>query len=187
MTKQKKPFLFSFFSHFTQIIGALCLVSLCACSPKFDWREVNDADAPYVALFPAKPNYHTKELELDSIRVKMTMTGAEVESLSFAIAYAKIETAGNTTEQNQRAQERVLMAMQSGMIKNIQGRLITQPTNPIKNTIQAVGRSPSGKEIKLVARFVSHGSYVLQVVMLGDEKSFTPEHVDMFFGSFKLK
>lgn len=186
MTTQKKPFRPRFFL-LPIFLCLASLISLSACSPKYDWREVNDAHAPFVVLFPAKPNYHTKELELDGIRVKMTMAGADIDKLSFAVAYAKIETTEGNSQKDQQRQERVLNAMQIGMIKNIQGSIVTQTPNPTKNTLQVMGRLQNGKEIKLVGRFVSHGSYVVQAVMLGDEKSFTPELLDMFFGSFKLK
>lgn len=187
MTLQKKPSLSSFNSLAIRTLVLLCVISLSACSPKFDWREVNDNDAPYVALFPAKPNYHTKELELDGIRVKMTMTGADVDKLSFAVAYAKIETAENNLEKNKQAQARILAAMQAGMINNIHGTIIAQSANPIKDSITVIGRSQNGKEVRLVGRFIAHGPYVLQAVVIGENKSFTPENLEMFFSSIKLK
>jgi hypothetical protein len=77
--------------------------------------------------------------------------------------------------------------MQIAMLKNIQGQVIQPaPAESPKNTMTAMGKTPNGQPVKMLARFTQHGSWVIQVVMIGEEKSFTPEVADMFFGSIKF-
>jgi hypothetical protein len=167
----------------------LCIVTMIlsstACTPKFDWREIRNSDAPFVATFPGKPASHTRDIDLDGIKVKLHMLGSDVNQISFAIAYAKIE---NSDKDVQAAhQQRVLSAMQTGMLKNIQAKIIQPtPVDAPKNTLTAIGKTQKGQMIKMIARFTQNGPWVIQVVMLGEEKSFTPEIADMFFGSVKL-
>lgn len=161
------------------------VLNITACTPKFDWREIRNSEAPFIATFPGKPASHSRDIDLDGIEVKLHMLGADVNQISFAIAYAKIESGDKDLQTSH--QQRALSAMQTGMLKNIQAKII-QPT-PIdapKNTITAIGKTQNGKMIKMIARFTQHGPWVIQAVMLGEEKSFTPEIADMFFGSIKL-
>ena len=172
-----------------KLISYLLLItsifSISACSPQFDWREIRNNDAPFVATFPGKPASHSRDIELDGLKVKLHMTAADVNQISFAIAYAKLENSDKNLQSQH--QQRALSAMQVGMLKNIQGTIV-QPT-PIespKNTLTAIGKTQSGKTIKMIARFVQHGPWIIQVVMMGDEQAITPEVADMFFGSIKF-
>lgn len=171
----------------------LIALGITACTPKFDWREIRNADAPFIATFPGKPATHSRDIELDGIKVKLHMTAADVNQLSFAIAYAKIENNDKSLQAQQ--QQRALSAMQAGMLKNIQGTIVQASTSSgansshhssPKNTITAIGKKQNGQAIKMLARFTQHGPWVMQIVMMGEEKAFTPDIADMFFDSIKL-
>lgn len=171
----------------------LIALGITACTPKFDWREIRNADAPFIATFPGKPATHSRDIELDGIKVKLHMTAADVNQISFAIAYAKIENNDKNLQAQQ--QQRALSAMQAGMLKNIQGTIIqasaltgTSSSNNFspKNTITAIGKKQNGQAVKMLARFTQHGPWIMQIVMIGEEKSFTPDIADMFFDSIKL-
>ncbi|MFZ6818861.1 hypothetical protein [Undibacterium sp. Ji22W] len=173
--------------YFRYLLILITLLGINACTPKFDWREFRSQDAPIIALFPGKPASHVREVDLDGIKVNLHMTAADVNQISFAIAYAKIEDKSVDQPMLLAQQQRALSAMQAGMLKNIQAT-ITQPTptDAPKNTITAIGKSQNGQAIKLVARFTQHGPWIVQAVMLGNDKAFTPEVMDMFFGSLKF-
>lgn len=165
----------------------LLSLTLIACSPKFDWREVRNVDAPLMVLLPAKPASHSKEIDLDGIKVKMTMIAADVDQLSFAVAYAEVGKDELNGLIKENRQKQALKAMQTGMLNNIQGRISQQNSlKAPKDTIQADGKLANGQSVKLVARFMAVGPWVIQAVMIGNEKAFTPEVMDMFFGSIKF-
>lgn len=180
-----------FISHSLRIfIFCLTLFCLNACSPKFDWREVRAVDAPILMLLPAKPASHSKEIDLDGVKIKMTMTAADAGQISFALAYAKIEDIEKNSANFQSRQEKMLEAMKSGMLKNINGKILDTNINITSkiapDLLQAIGQLQNGQSVKLIGKFTSYGPWVIQAVMIGDEKSFTPEIVDMFFGSLKF-
>ncbi|MBC3873518.1 hypothetical protein [Undibacterium flavidum] len=172
---------------FRFLLILITLLGINACTPKFDWREFRSQDAPISALFPGKPASHSREVDLDGIKVTLQMTATDVNQISFAIAYAKVDDKSVDQKILLAQQQRALNAMQAGMLKNIQAKLVEpSPTDAPKNTITALGKAQNGQSVKLVARFTQHGPWIIQAIMLGDEKAFTPEVMDMFFGSLKF-
>jgi hypothetical protein len=175
-----------FMSKLHAFIVIFCFFLLSACSPKFDWREVRMNDAPISVLMPGKPASHARDVDLNGIKVKMQMTAVDVNQISFAVAYAKLDQTDTSLSLEQKKQQ-ALEAMKQGMLKNIQGTLLEKNTPELpKNTIAALGKAQNGKAVKFVGRFVIQGPWIIQAVMIGEEKFFDPEVLDMFFGSLKL-
>lgn len=163
----------------------LLIFSLSACTPKFDWREVRNADIPLSILMPAKPSSYTREMQVDNMKIALQMTAADAGQLSFAYAYAKVDQV--ETLNKDILQEKVLAILKVGMLRNIHANQfeVADARHP-KNTVVATGQSANGNTIKMVARFLSHGPWVLQIVVMGNEKAMTPEILDMYFGSLNL-
>ena len=159
-------------------------LGLAACSPTLDWREVKASEGPYTVLMPAKPASHTRQLTLGELRADMTMRGAEVEGVSYAVGTAVL---ADEAQARQAAS-----AMQAGMLKNIgtgpaAGKSVMAAGIPMTEVV-ANGKSPGGQPVSLRARFGASGTRAYQVVVLGpanrvqDEaaatflESFTPQH-----------
>lgn len=164
----------------------LLTFALSACTPKFDWREVRNSDVPLSVLMPAKPSSYTRDMQLDGIKVALQMTAADVDQLSFALAYAKLDHADAASLESN--QEKLLNALKAGMLKNIHAsQFEAGDARHPKNTLVATGQSANGQSIKMVARFFRHGSWVIQILVIGNEKAMSPEVLDMYFGSLKLE
>ena len=162
------------------------ILLLSACSPKFDWREVRQEENRFQVLMPGKAAHLKRDINLDGIKTTMHMTASEVEDISFLVAYVHIPTDQNDIENSKKQQAIALNAMKIGMLKNIQGEWISGiNTAKPNNTEVAVGNSSSGKKIKMLARFEQRDEYLIQVIMLGNEKSFTQDAAEMFFDSYK--
>jgi hypothetical protein len=154
---------------------------LSGCDPALNWREVRSDDAGYTALFPAKPTSFERAVNLDGLQVMMNMTAAEADGVSFAVASAVIDDAG------QRAQ--ALIAMQTAMMRNIQGEITEQKTVTVKGgataaQIQAAGKAgQAGTPLTLFARFFTHETRVFQVIALGPKEKLGAETADTFLSS----
>ena len=165
---------------------ALCVLMLflTGCDPALNWREVRSDDARYTALFPAKPTSFERAVNLDGLQVMMNMTAAEADGVSFAVASAVIEDEG------QRA--KALTAMQTAMMRNIQGEVTEQKTVTVKGgstaiQIHAAGKAgQAGTPLVLFARFVMHETRVFQVIALGPKDKLGAETADTFLSSFTL-
>ena len=73
---QKRPF---------TVLALASSLLLAACNPTYNWRDYSSPDAPWRIMFPAKPATHTRSVDLNGMRVDMTMTAAEVEGVTFAV------------------------------------------------------------------------------------------------------
>ena len=89
------------------------LAWLQACNPTYNWRETRGPDAPYVVLMPAKPSSHSRPIDLNGIKVTMTMTAAEVDGVTFAVGTAELPDAAQAAT--------ALAAMKTAMVRNLAG------------------------------------------------------------------
>ena len=168
--------LFTFCALATVLIG---------CDPALNWREVRSNDAGYSALFPAKPTSFERAVDLDGLQVMMHMTAAEADGISFAVATAVIDDEVQRTK--------ALIAMQTAMMRNIQGEIAEQKCVTVKGgatatQIHATGKAGrTGTPLVLFARFVMHESRVYQVVALGPKEKLGAETADSFLSSFAFE
>lgn len=155
---------------------------LLACSPKYDWREVRGAGAPFMVMLPAKPASHARPINLGGTQVTMTMTAAEVDGVSFAVGTAEMPDASQA--------QKALAAMKTALVKNIGGTIKQEKSSPAGTAptvieVEASGASGNGQSRLLLARFVAKEQRIYQVVVVGPEQAVSREAADTFFTSFK--
>lgn len=167
----------------------LAATLLCACHPKYDWRDYRSQDAPFVVLFPDKPASYTRNVELDGLTVKMTMVAAQIEGTMFAVGSAEVPDA--------KLAPAALAAMKTALVRNIGGTVTTEKSSTAasasgsKSTldsaidVQASG-AQGGVPMQLIGHFVAHDKRIYQVIVMGKQKAIVRDQVDMFMSSFKL-
>jgi hypothetical protein len=164
-----------------KLIPLLALL-LAACDPTYNWRDYQIKDAPFSAQFPSKPATHTRSVDLDGIRVEMTMTAAEVEGALFAVGSATLGDAAKAPA--------AIEAMKTAMVRNINGTVTADARSSAGADhvarIQAHG-TRNGQPIRMAARFEAHGVRIYQVVAIGPERALSTENVDQFMNSFKAQ
>jgi hypothetical protein len=173
------------FSPLSRTACLACALILIACSPKYNWREVRGTAAPFVVTLPAKPATHARTVNLDGTQVTMTMTGAEVDDVTFAVGSAELA--------DPALAEKSLEAMKTAMVRNIGGTIRHEETSAAGTTpatidIEAIGApAPNGRERLLLARFVAKGPHAYQAIVVGNEKDVSREAADTFFASFNVR
>jgi hypothetical protein len=160
------------------------LVSSAACSPTWNWREVQGTDAPYSVLFPGKPSSMSRPIDLNGLKVNMSMTASEANDVTFAV--------GSAVVADPAQRQAALLAMQVAMVRNIGGEIRRQQAVQLAGGIAAVeieaigqGRNAAEKTL-LVARFASNDNRVYQAVAVGPQKKLPQEAIDTFFSSLAL-
>lgn len=154
------------------------------CSPHFNWREYTSKDASYQVLFPDKPATASRDIDLDGMKTKMTMTAAEIDDSVFVVGRAEATDAA--------AAGPALLAMQAGLVRNIGGTVTRSASSVatndagtrIRRDITATGQR-SGKPVLLVAHFEARGRSLYQVVVVGPAAALQPEQTEQFISSFK--
>ncbi|MGS0740989.1 hypothetical protein ACVBEF_03995 [Glaciimonas sp. GG7] len=175
----------------------LCVgtVLVAACSPKFNWRQVQGNDAPFSVLLPAKASTFSREVDLNGVKVNMTMTATEIDDTVFAVGSAKI------SDPSQAAA--ALQTMKSALVKNINGSITSETDSDtvggrqdsaLSITLEAAGAAESNSQSNsqnnsqpkaLFAHLQSKGDYIYQVIVIGPQKTVKRENVEMFIESFK--
>lgn len=162
-------------------------IMLAACSPKYDWRDYSSPDSPYRVMFPGKPATYTRSVNLDGMKVDMTMTATEVEGATYAVGSAQAPDA---------AQARAALdAMKTALVRNIGATTATEKsqasavggsgTSALSSNVAASG-VVNGVPMRLVGHFEARGNRFYQVVVIGPAKSIEPEPTEQFISSFKL-
>jgi hypothetical protein len=176
-------------SRTAALLALAASLLLSACSPKYDWRDYRSPDAPFFAVFPGKPSTHARTIDLDGLKVTMTMTAAEVDGATFAVGSAQVPDAAKA--------QAAIKAMQVALLKNIGGTVKREKTasaarasgpaasRQASTEIEANG-TRNGVPVLLVGRFIAHDRRIYQVIVLGRSQSIPRDAIDMFLSSFKL-
>ena len=159
-----------------------CGMSLSACTPKYDWRDVRGESAPFTVLLPAKPSVLSRPVNLGGIQASMTMTAAEVGDVTFAVGTAELPDAAQA--------QAALLVMKDTLVKNIGGVIRHEKSTSGKNLstieLDAAG-SGGGTARALHARLVARDRRVYQAIVIGPDKAIRQEAVDTFLTSFKVE
>lgn len=168
------------------LVGAL----LAGCNPTYNWRDVTSQDGHFKALFPAKPSVLARQVDLDGLRVQMTMTAAEIDGATFAVGTALAPDAA-------RAQA-ALPAMRLALLRNIgaedaasasasasASNAVSAPASAslVGLRVDATGTG-KGAPMHLSGRFEARGARFYQVIVLGPAGRTPPEQIEQFLTSF---
>ena len=168
------------------------LTMLGACTPRYDWRDVRGAGAPYLVLLPAKPSTHTRSVNLGGIQASMTMTAAEVGDATFAVGTAELPDAAQA--------QAALLVMKDTLVKNVggvvrhekstlgsQASTIELDAGPAATALGSATAARTGRATALHARLLARGNRVYQVIVIGADRKIPQDAIDTFLTSFKLE
>ena len=163
------------------------IVSLAACSPAYNWREVRPDNTRLSLLLPCKPDKAQKVVPLGGRATTLSMLGCDAAGATFAVAVADVGDAGTAAL--------VLEQWQSLTLANMKAVPATREVLPLKilglpagasvSRVAARGQRIDGSAVAGQAAYFAQGSQVFQVVMYAPK--ITPEAADTYFSSLKLE
>lgn len=161
------------------------------CSPQYDWRQIRADEDGYVAMMPGKPDRMTRSINLDGMKVSMTMQGARVGELAFTVATSELPDTSVATR------ERAVAAMRAAMVRNIAGRETAAQALAVPvgdGSDRVIGTAPGwqidavghagGREVEMHAIFTARNGRAWQAVVLGPAPD--PEQTKQFLDGFRL-
>jgi len=168
----------------TAFAAVLAAILLAACSPKYNWRDYASPDAPYRVMFPAKPASFTRDIDLDGMRVPMTMTAADIDGATFAVGAAEAPDATRA----QAAVEAMQVALLRNISADVERRSASASASGVDSRaatdVDATGKA-NGQPIRLAGHFEARGKRFYQVIVMGPPKAMPQDQVEQFLGSFK--
>ena len=174
---------------FPLLLPVLGAALLTACNPTYNWRDYSSPDAPFRVMFPDKPAVHKRSIDIGGMQVDMTMTAVDVDGTTFAVGSAEAPDAARAAA--------AVGAMKTALVRNI-GATVTKEKSSAAATASGANSTQAtsidieakgvqkGAPMKLVGHFESRDKRFYQVIVMGKEKSLSPEQTDQFISSFKL-
>jgi len=165
-------------------------LSLAACTPSFDWRNVVNEDGGFSVMFPAKPGLDKRAVKIAGQSLPMLMQSARVGETSFAVGVVTLPT------NDPALRAAVLESLEAGLAHNINASL---EMHPVQIDVGTPGEQVAGSEFvasgavadahhvhrAMHARFAVRGMKVYEAVIVAPREP-ASELVDQFFGSLRL-
>ena len=162
---------------------AALLLSVSACSPTFNWRELRVDDTPLVALLPCKVESATRPVPLAgpaAAPAELHMHSCEAGGLRFAVAWADLGPAVPV--------EPALNAWRAASLQAIRATgtdwPVRLPGAQWLQGVQAQGTDPQGRAVQTRAAYFAQGTRVFQAAVYGARLPDEPR--DAFFAGLQL-
>lgn len=166
-------------------LGAAALL-LAACGSSHNWRDYRSQEAPYRVMFPDKPAIHKRPVDIDGMKVEMTMTAVDVDGTVFAV--------GSAIAPDPAHAQAALAAMKTALVRNIGATVTSEKASATTSTsggqrssvdVEAAGVQ-NGAPMQLFGHFEAHDQRFYQVIVMGKAKNMPKDDVYQFLSSFKV-
>ena len=169
---------------FQPLAAAVVATSMWACSPSLNWREVRPPDSSIVALFPCKPSGQERQVLMAGQPVGLTLLACEAGGLTWGLASADMANpallGAALTELRQAAAANIDATTVEPTALQVRGAT----PHPQSVRLRLAGRRPDGRAAQMQAAFFTHGTWVYQVTVLGEQVR--AEDADTFFAALRF-
>lgn len=156
-------------------------VLLGACTPTYNWREIEIADGAARAAFPERVQTDRREITLAGQKLSFSLTTARVGDAVFAVGYAPFPPA--LSADAGKRQE-----LGTALMRSLYDNLRAQPPTafpPYGQDIEVRGQA-GGKPVWLLARVWVHGDILLEAVATGSEPGLPADPAREFVHSLRF-
>jgi len=166
-------------------VAACLAVTLAACTPALDWREVRPEGGAVTLMLPCKPASHARAVTLADRRVEMSMYACTVGDVTYAIAFADMADPAAVTPalgELARSARANLRAAEGAASSALAVPGMTPNAQAAQWRID--GRLPDGRQIQEQMALFAYGTRVHQATMVGPR--IDAEARDTFFSGLAV-
>ena len=163
--------------------GVGLAVSLLACSPALDWREIQPPDSGAVVMFPCKPDRFVRSVTLAEQKVQMHLASCSADGVTYALSHAELSDPTRIAA--------ALEALRALAASNIGGQAtLMSPLNVPGMTPHrlaerlAIRGSSDGRVLQAEVGVFTRGLRVYQATVIGEKLD--PQGTDTFFTGLRL-
>ena len=163
--------------------GAIvALAAIMACSPSYNWRELDVADGHVRAAFPDTVKTETRDTRVDTMTMPVTMASAKVGDGMFAVVSAPLPA---EIAASPGASRGLGVAAMRSLYLNLQ---VQPPLEfpPYGQDIEIRGQS-GGQPFWMLARVWVTDTMLIEAIAAGSEKGLPRERAREFLDSVVLK
>lgn len=163
--------------------AVLALVSLAACNPTFNWRDVRPDGTRLALLMPCKPDKAKRTVPMAEQPTELNLLSCDAGGVTFAVAVADVKDTSKVAN--------TLTQWQNATLANIKappapGAAFTLPGLARTGVlIQATGQRANGRAVTSHAAYFAQGSQVFQAVLYADK--IAPDVAETFFSGLKFE
>ncbi len=173
--------------HPTRAVAlAALLLSVSACSPTFNWRELRVDGTPLLALMPCKPESATRPVPLGGAGAAPTelhMHSCEAGGLRFAVAWADVGQPAQVAPALAAWRSASLQAIRVAPAAACEWAVKLAGAGPVQG-VTAQGIDPQGQPVQSRAVYFAQGTQVFQAAVYGPR--LPDEALDAFFAGLQL-
>lgn len=166
--------------RFLSRLLAAAALPLAACTPEYNWREIDVADGRARAAFPARVQTEQRPVPLDGRQLTFSLTTAAVGDALFAVGYVLLPEDARGDAQ---AERRLADALARTLYANLGSRPPEQLPEPGREIELRAGLG--GEPALLLARVLVHGGAVIEAVAMGPERALPAERAREFVRSLQ--
>ena len=162
-----------------RIAAAITLLSLAACSPSLNWRQVPVAQLS--ALLPCKPDHAERQVELMGEQRPLAMWGCEAGKALYAVSYMPVPVGTSP--------DALMLSWETAALRNARAaqpkEIAFEPPRPRHGDpargrmIGANGQQADGQNVQLQLAWFSAGGVVYHLAVYGP--SLTAAQMQPFF------
>jgi hypothetical protein len=164
-----------------RVLALAAPLLLAACSPEYNWRELDVAGGEVRAAFPARVQTETRNVALAGASLPFTLASAQVDSNYFAVGSAAVPAA---LLQDAAGRERLGQAL----MRSLYGNLGVAPPDPLPAfgaTLEVQGKG--GDDRWSLAKVWVTADAVIEVVALGSRPALPRERAEEFLRQANLR
>lgn len=166
------------------VLSITLAAGLFACSPALNWRETHPPGSVVSALFPCKPDHHTRRVTLAGSDLAMQLSSCTADNNVYALSQIDVGQADRVIP--------VLQALREAAAQNIGGQTAVrgpQPVpgmtpNPLAQRLGWRSTREDGSTIEAQAAFFTQGTQVYQATIVGTRLD--ADAADTYFAALKL-
>lgn len=173
------------FARLAAVVSSVLICGLSACTPALNWRDVRPPDSAASALFPCKPEHHTRRVMLAGAELAMHLSSCTAADNIYALGYVDVGQADRVTPVLQALRE--ASAGNMGVATTVQGPLAVpgMTPHPLAQRLLWQGQRADASPMAMQAAFFTQGTQVYQATVVGSQLD--REAVDTFLAGLRLR
>lgn len=164
---------------------AAALLTVAACSPELDWRDVRPDGSGATLLLPCKAESRTRDVRLAGSSVHLTLLNCSAGGITWALAFADV----GDPRRVRTALDELMSATQANLgaagARSLPLAVPGSTPDPGAGRVQFSGHLPEGAEVKVQTAVFSRGTWVFQATVLG--RQLPAQALETFFGALRLE
>lgn len=160
------------------------LLSLSACSPAYNWRELRPYGTPLLALMPCKPETASRPVPLGATPTVLHMHSCEAGGLRFAVAWTDVGHAAQVEPAMAAWRAATLQTLRVMSNDDQHAWAVQVAGADTVQGLQVQGTDPSGRTVHARSVYFADNTQVFQAAVYGEQ--LPDEVMEAFFAGLRL-